>query len=171
MVDAGRADRSAKGGIMGLFDYPEHGDAGSASQVGNPDFVFLENHSPEAWKKIIAHAETMRFSAGQVLVRADDVDDSFYILSKGSVEVVLPGSERALTTIREGSVFGEMSFFDCLPRSATIRASTAGTVIRVTRDGFTRLSGWEPALARTILLDLGKILALRLRAQNRNLPD
>ena len=151
---------------MGLFDYAESDQLHTGAADGAHGYVFLENLSPSDWKKILVHAETKRFAAGQVLIRNGDVDDSFYILSEGTVEVILPGKDAAFTTIIEGAVFGEMAFFDCLPRSATIRAKTAGTAIRLSRDGYTRLSGWEPALARTIVLDLGKVLALRLRATN-----
>ncbi len=151
---------------MGLFDYAESEPAAGDPAGGSPDYVFLKDISASDWNKILAHAEIKHFAAGQALIRAGEVDDSFYILSEGKVDVILPNSGEVLTTIDEGAVFGEMAFFDSLPRSATIRARTAGAAIRLSRDGFTRLSGWEPALARSIVFDLGKVLALRLRAAN-----
>jgi CRP-like cAMP-binding protein len=118
-----------------------------------------------AWKKIVAHAETVQLAPGQNIVKAGERDHAFYILSAGAVEVVIPGpdGEHVLASIPEGSVFGEISFFDGEPRSATIRATTPGTALRITRDGFDSLSGWDPALARLMLIDLGRVLALRLR--------
>ena len=47
--------------------------------------------------------------------------------------------------------------------SATIRAVEKGTAIRVTRKNFEHLAAWEPMLARRVLFDLGKTLAVRLR--------
>lgn len=147
---------------MGLFDYPA--DAGTRSRTdAAPHFTFLEHLSTKGWKTLLTHAETVQFSAGQVVVTAGDADEAFYIVTAGSVDVVVPGTGETLTTIPEGSVFGEISFFDGQPRSASIRASTDGSAIRLTRDGFERLSGWDPVLGRQILMDLGKILALRLR--------
>ena len=93
-------------------------------------------------------------------------DDSFYILSSGSVSVVVPnrrGRDTAIVEIPEGSVFGEIAFFDSEPRSATIRASSTGSAVRITRANFEHLSAWQPVIARQMLLDLGRILALRLR--------
>ena len=53
-------------------------------------------------------------------------------------------------------MFGEIAFFDGEPRSATIRALGDGSALRITRDRFDNLSGWNPVLARQILIDLGK---------------
>ena len=151
---------------MGLFDYADYERPGYVSAGAATDYVFLKDLSAADWKKILSHAEIMHFGAGQVLIQAGEVDNSFYVLSEGQVEVVLPDFGDVLATIQEGAVFGEMAFFDSLPRSATVRSRTAGAAIRLSRDGFTRLSGWDPALARTIIFDLGKVLTLRLRASN-----
>lgn len=150
---------------MGLFDYADAGRVIPSVRDAGSDLVFLEGLSSAAWKKILAHAQIVHFREGQELIRAGDLDDSFYVLSQGTVDVVIKvkGRDATLTTIPEGSVFGEIAFFDRAPRSATIRAKSSGTAVCVTRDAFERLSSWEPVLARTILIDLGRVLALRLR--------
>jgi CRP-like cAMP-binding protein len=68
-----------------------------------------------------------------------------------------------LTTYEHGTVVGEQTFLDGRPRSATIRALTDGALVRLSRESFDVLSAREPELARAILLDLGRILSLRLR--------
>ena len=103
---------------------------------------------------------------GDDIIRMGDRDDAFYILTSGSVSVIVAdkrGREKIITEIPEGSVFGEIAFFDSEPRSATIRASSAGSAVRITRANFEHLSAWHPVIARQMLLDLGRILALRLR--------
>lgn len=151
---------------MGLFDYSEAGKPATAGMPSATDLVFLEGLPSEQWKKILGHAQIVHFHKGQEIIRAGDLDDSFYVLSQGEVEVVLrlKGKESVLTTIAEGSVFGEVAFFDRAPRSATIRARTNGTAVCLTRAAFDRLSSWEPLLARSILIDLGRVLSLRLRS-------
>jgi CRP-like cAMP-binding protein len=147
---------------MGLFDYP----TGPAEDVPVEEVSFLDGLSEADWKKILSVVETRQFRAGEELVKIGETDDSFYIISSGSVETLIPdgkGQWRALSVIPEGSIFGEIAFFDHGPRSATIRAVENGTAIRVTRQNFDHLTAWEPALARTILLELGKILSFRLR--------
>ena len=58
---------------------------------------------------------------------------------------------------------GELAFFDGSPRSATLDALTDVQVVRIDIDCFSQLSEAEPALAHAMLLDLARILALRLR--------
>lgn len=150
---------------MGLFDYPAEVEEDRGLVPAWSDFIFLKDVPTSAWKKIVAHAQTVQFAPGQKIVNAGERDPAFYILSAGTVEVVIPGpdGERVLASIPEGSVFGEISFFDGEPRSASIRATAAGAALRITRDGFDSLSGWDPALGRLMLIDLGRVLALRLR--------
>jgi CRP-like cAMP-binding protein len=100
-------------------------------------------------------------------VRAGDAQPALYIVASGSLEVLgtdRRGRERRVAVIDQGSVFGEQSFFDRLPRSATVRALTDGELRSLTPEAFEVLAAREPDLARMVLLDLGRILSLRLRA-------
>jgi len=147
---------------MGLFDYPT--EAGEEAPI--EDVNFLGDLDEADWKKILSLVETRRFRSGEDLIRSGEMDDSFYILTEGSCEVIVSnsgGEQVRLSVIAEGSVFGEVAFFDKGARSATIRAVEKGTAIRVTRQNFEHLAAWEPMLARRILFDLGKTLAVRLR--------
>jgi CRP-like cAMP-binding protein len=60
-------------------------------------------------------------------------------------------------------LLGEIAFFDGGPRSATVRATTDGELLRLGIDDFERLSARHPELARALLLDLGRVLARRIR--------
>jgi CRP/FNR family transcriptional regulator, cyclic AMP receptor protein len=152
---------------MSFFEYPTGGTAAAAPGKPAPSaFTFLENLPKGSWEKILAIVETRHFRAGDDIIKMGERDDSFYILSSGSVKVVVPdkrGREIVIVEIPEGSVFGEIAFFDREPRSATIRAATNGSAVRITRANFEHLSAWHPVIARQMLLDLGRILALRLR--------
>jgi CRP/FNR family transcriptional regulator, cyclic AMP receptor protein len=101
----------------------------------------------------------VRFRAGEDVVRAGDVDRALYVVLRGRLEAVLP----APNAIDEGSVFGELAFLDGLPRSATVRALEDGEALRLSFDAFETLAARHPELGRAILLDLGRIAALRLR--------
>lgn len=146
---------------MGLFDYT--GDA--TPEIALEEITLLADLSEDDWARVLKLVETRQFREGEDLIRAGDRDDSFYILTAGEVDVVVgpDGGESVLATIAEGSVFGEIAFFDRAPRSATIRARTQGSAVRVTRENFDTLSSWEPNIARQMLFDLGRILAMRLR--------
>ena len=146
---------------MSLFDYENV----NTNQNNLEEITLLGGLSENDWSRVLKILETRQFKEGEYLIRAGDKDDSFYILTSGQVDVVInsDGGESVLASISEGSVFGEIAFFDGLPRSATIRAQSQGSAVRVTRQNFDTLAAWEPKIARTMLYDLGRILAMRLR--------
>ena len=61
-------------------------------------------------------------------------------------------------------MIGELSFFDGGGRSALVRAVTPAVLAEMSRSEFDALAVANPDLARRLLLDLGRILAQRLRA-------
>jgi CRP/FNR family transcriptional regulator, cyclic AMP receptor protein len=146
---------------MGLFDYAVAAD----DSADLNEITLLADLSDEDWSRVLRIVEIRHFKTGEDLVRIGDRDESFYILTSGSVDVVVEadGRESVLAAIYEGSVFGELAFFDDAPRSATIRARSRGSAVRVTRENYESLAAWEPEIARTLLFDLGRVLAMRLR--------
>jgi CRP/FNR family transcriptional regulator, cyclic AMP receptor protein len=146
---------------MGLFDYPD------ASKATEPlqEIIFLADLSSQDWSRILKIVSSRVFRTGEDLIRVGEQDDAFYILTRGEVDVTIGG--KVVATIAEGSVFGEISFFDGAVRSATIRAKSNGSAVRVTREDLDTLAAWEPEIARKMLFDLGRILAMRLRWTTR----
>jgi CRP-like cAMP-binding protein len=146
---------------MQYFDY-EHGDSPEHAEK-----ITVFNHlTQEEWGKIICNARSIEFSPGDLLLQAGETDDALYIVASGEVEVVNENSfgfVKRIALIGEGSVFGELAFFDNQPRSASIRAITSGEVLRISRQGFEKIAAWNPRLAQQFLLDLGRILAYRFR--------
>jgi CRP-like cAMP-binding protein len=142
---------------MSFFDMP---GAGVDAVLHN--YVFLEGATEKEWRTIFKFAEMRSFGAREILVRQGDQDHSFYILTQGIADVLTSAGD-ILATMPEGSVFGEVAFFDGRPRSQTVRSTTAGSAARITRSTFETLAAWEPVLARRILIELGRVLALRLR--------
>lgn len=133
------------------------------------DFVFLPDRSKEDWARLVDHGELLRFDAGDVVIRAGDDDRALAIVIDGTLEILLPnarGEHHRYGTIAPHSVTGEMAFLDGRPRAATIRALTDGDLLRLSFESFEVLSARHPELGRAILLDLGRILAARLRQAN-----
>ncbi|MGH3103774.1 MAG: Crp/Fnr family transcriptional regulator [Gaiellaceae bacterium] len=136
------------------------------------ELVFLADRSEADWTRLLDHTETLRFSAGDVVIRAGHRDRSLYIVTSGELEVLLPGSageERHFTTIGSRSVTGEMAFIDGRPRSATIRARSDGELARLSFEQYEVLAARYPELGRAIVLDVARILAARLRETNEAL--
>jgi cytochrome P450/CRP-like cAMP-binding protein len=69
--------------------------------------------------------------AGATIIREGDPADRFYLLTKGQVEVVKeqPGAEpKLVATLSPGEYFGEIGILQGVPRTATVRASSASAV-------------------------------------------
>lgn len=156
--------RALPGQVSSFFTYPTLGE-GAADEL-----VFLRDRTEEDWERLLAHTEDVRFAAGDVLIRAGDRERSLYVLASGRLELLLPGEgDVPIGTIEPRTVVGEMAFLDGRPRSATLRALTAGELYELRFDAFETLAARYPELGRAILLDLGRILAGRLRLANEAL--
>src|SRR3954470_4070874 len=127
------------------------------------DLLFMPDATASDWATIFSYAEVRQVAAGLAVVQAGERDRALYLLTEGSVGVRLPRDEGAFKTIDAPSVLGELAFFDGRPRSATLDAVTEVEVVRLDDAAFARLSGEAPGLAQAMLVDLGRILALRLR--------
>ena len=121
-----------------------------------------------------------RFDPEDVIVREGDVGDSIFVVGSGVVEVVLCGAGRQniqLAVMPAGETFGEMGFFEHRPRSATVRARDACTLLEIGGSGLRRLAETQPNFQFQVLLRVSErlrknneqILALHLEgAQNAN---
>jgi CRP-like cAMP-binding protein len=125
--------------------------------------LFLPEASAEDWARIFTFGEVLEVAAGLALVQAGEDDRALYLLAEGTLGVRMPRTETAFKSIDAPSVVGELAFFDGSPRSATLEALTDVQVVRIDAQRFGRLSRAEPALAHAMLMDLARILALRLR--------
>ena len=127
------------------------------------DLLFMPEATAMDWATIFSYADVREVPAGLALVQAGEDDRALYLLTEGTLSVRVPRAETAFKSIDAPSVVGELAFFDGAPRSATLDAVTDVQVVRIDTDAFRRLSEAEPQLAQTMLMDLARILALRLR--------
>jgi len=140
------------------FDYE-----GVAPVAPPSDQPFLDRASAAEWTRLVAACELVRFAAGETVVRAGETDRALYIVAEG----VLARGATPADMIPAGGVAGLRSFFDRQPSGAGLRAVEDSEVLRLSFDRFEALSVRDPALGRTILLELGRLLATRLRALDR----
>lgn len=140
------------------------GDKGAA---GAPTGALWSGLGEEGWRTLLSYTESLRFQAGDVVLRSGGRDRSLCLVTEGELEVLVPdtvrGERRRIARIDEGSVVGEQSFLDGQPRSADIRALRAGRMRVLSFVAFEELCAADPRLAVALLLDLGKVVSQRLR--------
>ncbi len=129
--------------------------------------LFLAEWSEDDWARLFAYAEQRPFRRGELLIRAGEVDRSLIVIGEGALDVFVhdaDGGTRNTGEVHQGDVIGEVAFFDGSPRSASVRAATDGEARVLSREAFDVFAAYEPVLARALLLELGRVLASRLRA-------
>jgi CRP/FNR family transcriptional regulator, cyclic AMP receptor protein len=124
---------------------------------------FLADRPASDWTTLVERTETRRYSIGHTIIAAGERDQALYLLTEGVVGVVLPGTQGTFKEIDAPSVLGEVTFVDAGPRSVSLIALTDCEFLRMSVDAFEVLSAHHPELGRAILLDLARILAMRLR--------
>lgn len=130
--------------------------------------TFLASFTEKDWNQFLPYTLTQLCNKNDVVINYEDTDRSLFILIEGSVDVLLPtrhffGKQKKIITLSEGSVFGELSFLDCAPRSAIVQANCTSKLLMLTLDAFEKLRVNHPNLSELFILELAKILARRLR--------
>jgi CRP-like cAMP-binding protein len=121
-------------------------------------------------RPIAQAAELVRFAPGEVIVRQGDMADAVYALTDGTAEAWLddaPHGPVLLRTMRSGQLFGETAVLYRGPRSATIKATTDVTTLKVPGPAFLELLQSSPELA----LRVAVILAQRLASDRHTLAS
>jgi len=117
---------------------------------------------------VLEYTQTRLYAEGQYAVRRGELDRSFFIISRGSFEVLVPtvGVPKRVRLLEAGDLFGEVGFFDGQPRSADVVALDESEALVLTQAAFQRLRLTHPRLALRFVLDLGRILGERFRASD-----
>jgi len=88
--------------------------------------------------EVAGHAVPRDVVRGDVVVRIGDASDSFFIITKGELDVL----DEELTTLRTlgpGGHFGEVGLLGDRPRTASVRAAGPAEVLVLSRRGFQTL--------------------------------
>lgn len=129
-----------------------------------PLFKYVGRRSLE---RLVDITRAQVFAAGDTIFDADDVDDTFYILVDGEVQIAK--GEVVLATVSSGGHFGEMAMVDKAPRSATATALAPTRTLVIERSRFFELMRSDPTLAVKLTWSLIQTLNTRLRLTNREL--
>ncbi len=113
---------------------------------------------PEELAALAAHCPTREFAAGEVLIRAGDPGTAAYVVTEGTLEVSLTdgkGTELLSGQIGPGDVVGEIALLEQQPRTATVRALSAGQALVLDHERLAELQAAEPILV-SVLHDLAR---------------
>lgn len=121
------------------------------------------------------YLESVRFRAGDCILRMGSVPDACFVIDEGDVRIEIEreevDSETVLTHLGPGSMVGELGLLDKRPRSAAAYADSDVAARRISAAGLDRLSREHPAIALAVVSALGRDAALKLRETTGRLAD
>ncbi|GAB4178638.1 MAG: Crp/Fnr family transcriptional regulator [Thalassobaculales bacterium] len=123
---------------------------------------------PSKLKLLAFTSERLTFPEGQALFEQGDVGDAAYIIIQGSAAVLIntPAGRVEVARLGKGDVVGEIAILCEVPRTATVRAVSSLTALKISKDLFFRLVTEFPQIAVEIMRELAQRLErtnLRLR--------
>ena len=98
-------------------------------------------------------AERQVLAAGDTLFNAGETADAAYLIIDGSAVMLSEGlaGEREAVRLEPGELIGENALFEPHRRISTVRAGGPLTVLKISRELFTRLINEFPELASGVL--------------------
>jgi CRP/FNR family cyclic AMP-dependent transcriptional regulator len=126
----------------------------------------FEDFSEQEMAELLKFSKALKFQPGEYLFKQDDISQSIYIIFSGTVELSAINNndeEISFPVIGNGTVLGEIAFFDGKPRTASAKAIENLESIIISQEDFSRLENNNPSLAIKILKEFGRITAERLR--------
>ncbi len=132
-------------------------------------FADLDDDELEVIAEICAE---QKFRSAAKIFEEGQPGNRLFLISEGEVRISrqVPGSgEEALTVLKKGACFGEMSVFDRSERSTDAIANTDCTLLTITRADFEMLLDFNREIAYKVLWSVVHLLSRRLRVANDNL--
>jgi small-conductance mechanosensitive channel/CRP-like cAMP-binding protein len=114
---------------------------------------FLSELTDDEFAVLVPNLREAAFGRGEVICREGDAGETFYVVWRGTVEIVARGARGEDTHVADlvaPAFFGEMSLLTGEPRSATARAKTDAELLVVEREGFERLFQSRPTIADAV---------------------
>jgi small-conductance mechanosensitive channel/CRP-like cAMP-binding protein len=109
---------------------------------------------------LVPNLYEVEYGRGETICREGETGDTFYVVRRGTVEILARGAKGEQTHVVDLSApafFGEMSLLTAEARAATVRAKSDASLLVVEREGFERLFRARPSIAEAIC----RILATR----------
>lgn len=103
-------------------------------------------------------SDPLTFSSGDVIFSTGDPGDAMYVVTEGTIDIVVRG--KVLETVAgPGGIVGEMALIDTKPRSADAIATSGGRMVRVDLQRFLFLVQNTPFFAVEVM----QVIVDRLR--------
>jgi len=128
--------------------------------------------TPEDFQFFIGSSELLKYEDGELIVKQGAVDQSFYAVVAGSVQVMVEetsGKDVYIATIGAGEVFGEAGIFLKVPRTANVLSLDDSIILRITREAVMKFIRQHPVSGNKFLMVIVHSLLKKLKEANQEL--
>jgi CRP/FNR family cyclic AMP-dependent transcriptional regulator len=121
----------------------------------------FEGFSEQDARDFIAWAKRFDAGPGDPVIREGEHGQDMFVVVAGSLRVVKDsaGEEQELAVLEPGDSFGEIALLDSGPRSASVVAIEASTLLRFERKHLVKI----PAVSLKLYRNIATMVAARLR--------
>jgi CRP-like cAMP-binding protein len=126
----------------------------------------FENFSEAEIKDLLTASVVHEYDAGDFIFRQGDPGSDIYIIFSGEVELSLINKNNAeviFPVASNGTILGEISFFDGKSRSASVKILNPLQAIIISHESLLRLEEINPRVTIKVLKEIGRVTADRLR--------
>ncbi len=115
---------------------------------------------PSRIKLLAFTSERLTFQPDDIVCKQGDIGDAAYFIMAGEADVIVdtPSGPLTVATLGKNDVVGEIAILIDIPRTATIKAKTELTTLKITKDVFFRMVIEFPEMA----VEMMRVLAERL---------
>lgn len=136
--------------------------------------TLLSDLNDEEINRLKSYMEVKDFKPLEAVFLEEMEGNAIYLVKEGTVKISKIAdddeggsknkeTEKVLTYFKTGDIFGEMSFIDNLPRSASAYAVEETQLYIFKRSSFDRMVDEDPRFAIKILMNISRIISQRLR--------
>ncbi len=136
------------------------------------DFDVFKNHKDETLIDLQACMQAKQLKAGAQLFQAGSQSDEIFFIMRGEIRIDIPladGHLHHIATHHQGDFIGELGFLDGRPRGDTATAITDIELLVLSRSGLDQLVDNHKRLGVTLMTEIARVLASRLRQSNDEL--
>jgi CRP/FNR family transcriptional regulator, cyclic AMP receptor protein len=122
-----------------------------------PLFAKIE---PAKLKLLAFTSEHLEFMPGEAICEQGEHGDAAYIVLDGEADVVVQSGQgpTKVATVGKHDIVGEIAILCDVPRTATVRATTPLSALRVSKDGFFNLVTQFPQVGVEVMHELASRL-------------
>lgn len=138
----------------------------TASEHHLPSCPIFDSLTPSQRRELLDLMVPHSFELDEIVLHEGRRTSGIWVITEGRCEVVkktAEGRESTLAELGPGAIFGEMSFFQAAPHSATVRCLSRVKVLELTSESYKQLERSGLRAAHKIAHAVAVVLAERLR--------